>query len=263
MRLNLRPAKGWRAFAGEVGVIVLGVLIALAAQQAAESVNERREAADARAVVVGEIEESLTILKLRQSVQPCIDKRLQDVRAIVDQWGRTGSFTTPRWIGQAPWFVSTSVRLEAAQSAGRLALLPSQEQYRIGLVSSTLRNFREIQVAEMDAWAKLRMLQSGADALSASDRTAIRLALQEASLLNYRARVAAGNAIPFAASYGWRPNPRNLKVMMARAWKNGRFPGSPGEVTCGAPWMKTVSRPTLYPSGRSRTAHCLASRSNA
>ena len=30
------------AFIGEVGVIVLGVLIALGAQQAAESVNERR-----------------------------------------------------------------------------------------------------------------------------------------------------------------------------------------------------------------------------
>jgi hypothetical protein len=70
MRLNLRPAKGWRAFAGEVGVIVLGVLIALAAQQAAESVNERREATETRARVVGEIEESLTILELRKSVQP-------------------------------------------------------------------------------------------------------------------------------------------------------------------------------------------------
>lgn len=223
MRLNLRPREGWRAFAGEVGVIVLGVLIALAAQQAAEAVNARREAADTRATVVGEIEESLTVLELRKSVQPCIDKRLRDVRAIVDQWGRTGSFTTPRWIGQAPWFVSNSVRLEAAQSAGRLALLPSEEQYRVGLISGTLRNFREIQAAEMEAWAKLRMLQSGADALSASDRTAIRLALQEASLLNYRAKVAAGQAIPFAASYGWHPNRRHQKVMMARAWKNGRF----------------------------------------
>lgn len=223
MRLELRPAEGWRAFAGEVGVIVLGVLIALAAQQAAESVNERREAAGARAIVVGEIEESLTVLELRKSVQPCIEKRLRELRAIVDQWGRTGSFTTPRWVGQAPWFVSSSVRLEAAQSAGRLALLPSEEQYRIGLITGTLKNFREIQAAEMEAWAKLRMLQSGADALSASDRTAIRLALQEASLLNYRARVAAGQAIPFAASYGWHPNRRHLKVMLARSWKNGRF----------------------------------------
>ena len=204
-------------------MIVLGVLIALAAQQAAESVNERREAAGARAIVVGEIEESLTVLELRKSVQPCVDKRLRELRAIVDQWGRTGSFTTPRWVGQAPWFVNSSVRLEAAQSAGRLALLPSEEQYRIGLITGTLRNFREIQAAEMEAWAKLRMLQSGADALSASDRTAIRLALQEASLLNYRARVAAGQAIPFAASYGWHPNRRHLKVMLARSGKNGQF----------------------------------------
>ena len=223
MRLNLRPREGWRVFAGEVGVIVLGVLIALAAQQVAEAVNDRLEAADTRDKVVGEIEETLTVLELRKSVQPCVDKRLRELRVIVDEWGRTGSFQTPRWVGQAPWFVSSSVRLEAAQSAGRLALLPREEQYRIGLISGTLRNFREIQAGEMEAWSKLRMLQSGADALSESDRTVIRSALQEASLLNYRARVAVGQAIPFAASYGWHPNHRNLKVMMARSWKDGRF----------------------------------------
>jgi hypothetical protein len=55
MQFNFRPAKGWRAFAGEVGVIVLGVLIALGAQQAAETVNERREAAETRATLTNEI----------------------------------------------------------------------------------------------------------------------------------------------------------------------------------------------------------------
>jgi hypothetical protein len=50
MRFRLpKPLHGWRAFAGEVGIIVLGVLIALAAQQIAENVHERyleREAID-------------------------------------------------------------------------------------------------------------------------------------------------------------------------------------------------------------------------
>jgi len=40
MRVRVpKPLHGWRAFAGEVGVIVLGVLIALGAQQAAEALN--------------------------------------------------------------------------------------------------------------------------------------------------------------------------------------------------------------------------------
>ncbi len=40
-----KPMHGWRAFAGEVGVIVLGVLIALAGQQVAQSFQWRGDAA--------------------------------------------------------------------------------------------------------------------------------------------------------------------------------------------------------------------------
>jgi len=162
MKLSMpRPLHGWRAFAGEVGVIVLGVLLALGAQQVAESVNDRREAAATRATLVDEIEETLAILELRKAAQPCIDNRLRELRAIVNEWGRTGSFTTPRWVSQATWFAFDTARFEAAQSAGRLALLSSEDQYRMGLVVGSLRLFRDIQRRETDAWSILRMLQSG------------------------------------------------------------------------------------------------------
>lgn len=224
MQFNFRPAKGWRAFAGEVGVIVLGVLIALGAQQAAESVNERREAADTRAAMVGEIEETLAVLELRKAAEPCVDRRLLELRAIVEQWGRTGTYITPRWVAQPPWFVINNLRFDAAQSAGRLALLSGDEQYRFGLITGSLRDFREIQAREMEAWATLRMLQSGPRALSANDRMAIRIALQEASLLNYRTKVVIGQALPIAAGYGWRPDlSRFRRLLMPSAWKGGRF----------------------------------------
>ncbi len=144
MQFNFRPAKGWRAFAGEVGVIVLGVLLALAAQQTAEAVNERREAAETRVTLTNEIKETLALLELRRLAQPCIDRRLKEVRALVDQWGRTGNFKTPRWVSQATWFAVVTARFDAAQSAGRLALLPSEEQYRLGLVVGNLRSFQDI-----------------------------------------------------------------------------------------------------------------------
>src|SRR5215208_4553011 len=151
MQFNFRPAKGWRAFAGEVGVIVLGVLLALAAQQTAETVNERREAAETRATLTNEIKETLALLELRRLAQPCIDRRLKEVRALVDQWGRAGSFKTPRWVSQATWFAVVTARFDAAQSAGRLALLPSEEQYRLGLVVGNLRSLQDIQSKEIEA----------------------------------------------------------------------------------------------------------------
>ena len=46
MKLHrLRPRDGWRVFIGEVGVIVLGVLIALVAQQVASNWQWRQDVA--------------------------------------------------------------------------------------------------------------------------------------------------------------------------------------------------------------------------
>ena len=223
MRLNLRPANGWRAFAGEVGVIVLGVVIALAAQEAVEAVNERQEAAETRDTLTGEIRESLAVLELRRAAQPCIDRRLRELRAIVNEWGRTGRFETPRWVSQATWFAFDTARFEAAQSAGRLALLPSEEQYRFGLVVESLKAFRDIQRRETDAWAILRMLQSGPEVLSASDRTAVRVALQQASTLNHFAQISVGQTLPQAAEFGWRPDKRRIQQRMGLAYRGGKF----------------------------------------
>ena len=220
---SLRPAKGWRAFADDVAVVVLGVLLALGAQQLAEAVNDRREAAATRAALATEIEENLAILELRRLAQPCIDRRLKELRARVNEWGRTGSFKTPGWVSQATWFGFNTARFDAALSAGRLALLSSEEQYRFGLIVDSLRQFRDIQFRETDAWSTLRMLQSGPDALSESDRTAIRVALQDASTLNHFAQISVGQTMPQAADFGWRPDMRLVQQRMRLAWKDGRF----------------------------------------
>jgi large-conductance mechanosensitive channel len=42
-----KPLHGWRAFAGEVGIIVLGVLIALAFGQIVQSFDDRSNAEQA------------------------------------------------------------------------------------------------------------------------------------------------------------------------------------------------------------------------
>lgn len=221
--LRLEPPHGWRAVAWELVIVTVGVLLALGAQQVAESLNERREAAETRTTLTSEIEENLAILELRRAAQPCIDRRLKELRAIVNAWGRTGSFKTPRWVSQATWFAFDTARFDAAQSAGQLALLPSEEQYRFGLVVGGLRTFRDLQLRESQAWSTLRMLQSGPEVLSPSDRTAVRVALQDASTLNHFAQISVGQTVPQAASFGWRPDMTRVRERMQLAWKGGRF----------------------------------------
>ena len=221
--LKIRPPNGWKSVGWELVIVTVGVVLALAAQQAVENINQRHEAAETRAALTNEIEETLALLELRRAAQPCIDRRLKEVRSIVDQWGRTGSFKTPRWVAQATWFAVGTARFDAAQSAGRLALLSSEEQYRLGLIVGGLRNFQGVQFREIEAWSTLRMLQSGADALSPSDRTQVRMALQAASNLNSLAKINVGQTLNQAAGYGWRPDMRRARETMRLAWKEGRF----------------------------------------
>jgi hypothetical protein len=221
--LKLKPPHGWNAVGWELGIVTLGVVIALAAQQAAETINQRRETTSTRTALVGEIEDSLAIIELRRTAESCVDRRLKELRSIIDQWGRTGSFTAPKFVSQAPWFWLNNLRVDSAQSAGRLSVFSNDEQYRIGLVAGSIRTFREIQAEESKAWSTLRMLQSGPDVLSPSDRTVIRLALQDASVLNYRAKIVAGQILPVAAGYGWRPDISRFRLLVPRGWKGGRF----------------------------------------
>ena len=53
MKIQLpKPLHGWRAFAGEVGTIVLGVLLALGAQELMQGLHWRSEVRETRKALV-------------------------------------------------------------------------------------------------------------------------------------------------------------------------------------------------------------------
>jgi len=73
MRFKLpRLPHGWRAFFGEVGIIVLGVLIALGAQQLVEDWQWRRQAEQAKHAIEAELMLQEVDGYERLAVQPCL-----------------------------------------------------------------------------------------------------------------------------------------------------------------------------------------------
>jgi hypothetical protein len=71
-----KPLHGWREFAGEVGVIVLGVLIALTAEQVAESIRERHDVNELRAALRGELADDRARWEDIRAQDHCIEQRL-------------------------------------------------------------------------------------------------------------------------------------------------------------------------------------------
>lgn len=221
--MKLTPPHGWNAVAWELGIVTLGVLIALGAQQVAEGWNDRDVAEETRAEVTDELNSDLMSIALRRSAEPCIDRRLAELRAILAEWERTASFQTPKWVAQAPVIRIELSRYGAAMSAGRMALLSGEEQYRMGAVAARIREFNERQFEERLPWGRLRSLQFGPAALSAEDRAVIRTALQDAATLDYEVKIIAAQTLSMARRYGFSPSEKAFKELAQETWTGGKF----------------------------------------
>src|SRR6266550_8896503 len=80
-----KPLHGWRAFAGEVGIIVVGVLIALAAQQVMESIHEREDIAQLRGAFRAELADDRARWEDMRTADRCTLQRL----GTLERWGAT------------------------------------------------------------------------------------------------------------------------------------------------------------------------------
>jgi hypothetical protein len=77
--VKLKPLHGWRAFVGEVGIIVLGVLIALAAQQVAENAQSRHLASLAESDIKAELAYDSAFAAERVAIGDCVRASITDL----------------------------------------------------------------------------------------------------------------------------------------------------------------------------------------
>ena len=74
-----KPMHGWREFVGEVGIIVIGVLIALGAEQLVEAARWREEVGNFREAVDHELGRNLDIYASVIAQRPCVNRNLVDL----------------------------------------------------------------------------------------------------------------------------------------------------------------------------------------
>ena len=186
MRVQLpEPLHGWRQFAGEVGIIVLGVLIALGAQQLAQNIQQRSDAADARRAVRGELEANMARLSSRAALKHCVENRMEEIQALLDKAARNPSITTPGWVGRPQYWSMQTVRWEAVSQGGRAALMPPDELADYGALYSWMGSINGVMTTEQADWARLRTLEH-MSALTPEMIFELNATLQDARYSNWR-----------------------------------------------------------------------------
>lgn len=183
-----KPLHGWREFAGEVGIIVLGVLIALGFEQVVVTVQARRASDEARKSVQAEIASNVKRLLGRAQLQNCLDRKLNDIGELLARAGEGTPTPHPNWVSRPTfWFMATG-NWQAATAAGRAALLSKDDQIRLGTFFADFDFLNQEQEREQTAWAHLRGLEDWRGPLGPTARFGFAQALQDARYSDYRIR---------------------------------------------------------------------------
>jgi len=178
--------RSWRRPLTELLIVVVGVGLALAAQQAAEALNDRSRAAAARTYIRAEIANNLRLINLRAATEACISKRLDEVNELIAAASAGTLPNKPIWIGRPPGYAMIDNRYNAATQSGAVSLFDDAEQSNYGLLYSFFATYFQSEFKEGEAWADLRMLEEQpppSPAIDARLRSAIKQARQSRWLI--------------------------------------------------------------------------------
>ena len=191
-----KPWHGLREFLKEYVIIVVGVLTALGAEQAVQTLHENRIADEARESIRAEVRENLFWLERRANHQPCVRQQYTEIGQVLDRARHGQPYPTPRQLDRVFHAKLTSVRWEANSQAGRASLFSPVEQRNLGNMYYTTEQYARAQDIEEDVWSKLDAIE-GLDHLTPQEIDAFAMLLAEARYQN----VAV-----------------NLNLMRARQW---------------------------------------------
>jgi hypothetical protein len=166
MHVHLPKAfHGWREFAKEVGIIVLGVVIALGFEQIVQTWHWRIEARHSREALANEIEYSALWAEERLAVQECLRDRIQELTtdlngAAVEWVGKPLVLRDARKpIGQAiqlglplvyraphrPWL---SDEWQTAKSSGALDHMDRRDAHNLEFIYRNINQLEALQEEE-------------------------------------------------------------------------------------------------------------------
>ncbi|THD60483.1 hypothetical protein [Phenylobacterium sp.] len=175
-----KAAHSWREFATEIGTIVIGVLIALAAEQAVEAIHEHHVAEEARRNVRAEAALDVGFVQGRLAANACVDQRIEDLQGLLARAGDGAPQPRIGWVGHPPTTPMFTTRWASATASGRNSLFSADEQDRYGNLYGLFARFDEHQSREQAAWARLRILETWPGPLGPALRLELAKALQEA-----------------------------------------------------------------------------------
>ena len=166
-----KPLHGWRAFVGEVGLIVIGVLIALGAEQVAQEIQIRSNVHAFRKTIDHEIGMNVYAFDFRASQFGCDRQRLTELTKWLDQ--SRAAPTAPAIYPHGPVIASPDRSAWNSRDAETYRQLPADVRQRYAMFYDDVDNEWEITKLELAAWHSLTLF-SEPGPMTLEDRRKVR-----------------------------------------------------------------------------------------
>ena len=176
------PASGPRQILGEIGIIVVGVLIALGAEQAVQALHWRGQVSAFRDAVEYELGRNLGTYEVTMQQRPCVTRRLAELERLLADSRAGNQRRLLRPIGR-PWSVSQYFSAWDNKGADVTGQLPLQVRINYGELYDEFRNVDQVRLHEREVWRSLSQFDLP-EPLDHSDRRRLRELLSRAAMLD-------------------------------------------------------------------------------
>jgi hypothetical protein len=151
---KVKPIKNWRELAKEVGIIVLGVVIALGGEQAVEAIHHGGEVRELRRALDQELAWDLKSLQDTVDQTPCVMRRLDEL----DRWRKSFTSGHPLKLSAAIQEPSYPVFRTAAWrsvSGSTVDLMPLDKRIAYAQFYDGVDNNTRLRARNDEAWDAL------------------------------------------------------------------------------------------------------------
>ena len=205
-----KPVHNFGEWLTEIGIVVIGVGIALAGEQTVEWLHWRAQVKEARTVMATELAYNVEAMIIRLRAEPCIERRFDELAQILDSGSKSGSLAPVGDIGMPPrnaWLNGAWESVVASQTA---AHFPPQQLADISHAYKSIEQIDREYLLEEDDWHDLYAIVGPGRRLDPASEANLRKALSRARASNRAMVSLSGVTIGFVKNLNLPFSPADL-----------------------------------------------------
>jgi hypothetical protein len=179
-----KPVHNWRELFKEIGIIVIGVVIALAAEQAVEAVRWMYQVDTGEAALKVAFIREADNMALRKTQSDCIAQRLDFLSEIVERASLSGQLPAIGAIGHPPYTPWTIGAWEALVANDTVSHLPRGKMLAYVQIAQRTAVLSGMSDREDDQWTILDSMVGPGRRLSDVEAEQLRVTLAQAAESN-------------------------------------------------------------------------------